>query len=102
MAHIVGGRQAEVKAGNVLGDHGEDSPLIYYNIVSALRIMELNSQMKKAHLRGAVRFPHGRIALAPGWMRERGLEWLFRLTMEPRRLSRRHLVYGTELRYWCC
>jgi len=41
-------------------------------------------------------FHTGRIAQAPTWMRERGFEWLFRLTMEPRRLWRRYLVYGAE------
>jgi N-acetylglucosaminyldiphosphoundecaprenol N-acetyl-beta-D-mannosaminyltransferase len=29
-------------------------------------------------------------------MRENGLEWLFRLTVEPRRLWRRYLVYNTQ------
>ena len=29
---------------------------------------------------------------APAWMQERGLEWLFRLGSEPRRLWRRYLV----------
>jgi N-acetylglucosaminyldiphosphoundecaprenol N-acetyl-beta-D-mannosaminyltransferase len=33
---------------------------------------------------------------APRWMRERGLEWFFRLLQEPRRLWRRYLVYGPE------
>jgi N-acetylglucosaminyldiphosphoundecaprenol N-acetyl-beta-D-mannosaminyltransferase len=33
---------------------------------------------------------------APHWMRENGLEWLFRLVQEPRRLWRRYLVYGSE------
>lgn len=33
---------------------------------------------------------------APEWMRENGLEWLFRLLQEPRRLWRRYLVYGSE------
>ncbi len=33
---------------------------------------------------------------APRWMREHGLEWLFRLVQEPRRLWRRYLVYGSE------
>jgi N-acetylglucosaminyldiphosphoundecaprenol N-acetyl-beta-D-mannosaminyltransferase len=33
---------------------------------------------------------------APGWMREGGLEWLYRLLQEPRRLWRRYLVYGSE------
>jgi N-acetylglucosaminyldiphosphoundecaprenol N-acetyl-beta-D-mannosaminyltransferase len=38
----------------------------------------------------------GRIRQAPIWMRESGLEWFFRLLMEPRRLWRRYLVYGSE------
>jgi N-acetylglucosaminyldiphosphoundecaprenol N-acetyl-beta-D-mannosaminyltransferase len=33
---------------------------------------------------------------APKWMRERGLEWLFRVLKEPRRLWRRYLVNGAE------
>jgi N-acetylglucosaminyldiphosphoundecaprenol N-acetyl-beta-D-mannosaminyltransferase len=33
---------------------------------------------------------------APMWMREHGLEWLFRLCQEPQRLSKRYLVYGSE------
>ncbi|HLK34720.1 MAG TPA: WecB/TagA/CpsF family glycosyltransferase [Terriglobales bacterium] len=36
----------------------------------------------------------GRLRQAPRWMREHGLEWLFRLLMEPRRLWRRYLVNG--------
>jgi len=38
----------------------------------------------------------GRRSQAPRWMREHGLEWLFRLLQEPRRLWRRYLIYGTE------
>jgi N-acetylglucosaminyldiphosphoundecaprenol N-acetyl-beta-D-mannosaminyltransferase len=38
----------------------------------------------------------GVVRQAPGWMRENGLEWLFRLLHEPRRLWRRYLVYGSE------
>ena len=33
----------------------------------------------------------GRVARAPGWMRESGLEWLFRLLIEPVRLKRQLL-----------
>jgi N-acetylglucosaminyldiphosphoundecaprenol N-acetyl-beta-D-mannosaminyltransferase len=36
----------------------------------------------------------GRLAQAPSWMRENGLEWLFRLFAEPRRLWRRYLISG--------
>jgi N-acetylglucosaminyldiphosphoundecaprenol N-acetyl-beta-D-mannosaminyltransferase len=34
--------------------------------------------------------------MAPRWMQERGLEWLYRLVQEPRRLWRRYLVGGTK------
>lgn len=34
----------------------------------------------------------GRVSQAPLWMQESGLEWLFRLAQEPRRLGRRYLV----------
>lgn len=36
----------------------------------------------------------GRKAQAPIWMRENGLEWLYRLASEPRRLWRRYLIPG--------
>jgi N-acetylglucosaminyldiphosphoundecaprenol N-acetyl-beta-D-mannosaminyltransferase len=32
---------------------------------------------------------------APDWMASRGLEWLYRLTHDPRRLWKRYLVYNT-------
>ena len=38
----------------------------------------------------------GRQNQAPEWMREHGLEWLFRLLQEPRRLWRRYLVGGVR------
>jgi N-acetylglucosaminyldiphosphoundecaprenol N-acetyl-beta-D-mannosaminyltransferase len=38
----------------------------------------------------------GRCRQAPRWMREHGLEWLFRLLQEPRRLWRRYLIYGAQ------
>jgi N-acetylglucosaminyldiphosphoundecaprenol N-acetyl-beta-D-mannosaminyltransferase len=41
-------------------------------------------------------FHTGRVPRAPGWMRDRGFEWLFRLAMEPRRLWKRYLVYGSQ------
>ena len=38
----------------------------------------------------------GRKRPAPTWMRENGLEWLFRFLQEPRRLWRRYLVYNAK------
>lgn len=37
---------------------------------------------------------------APRWMREHGLEWLFRLLQEPRRLWYRYLVYGSQFIFY--
>lgn len=34
----------------------------------------------------------GRVKRAPRWMQRLGLEWLFRLSQEPRRLARRYLI----------
>jgi N-acetylglucosaminyldiphosphoundecaprenol N-acetyl-beta-D-mannosaminyltransferase len=39
-------------------------------------------------------FAAGRVRQAPRWMMALGLEWLFRLTQEPRRLWYRYLVYN--------
>jgi N-acetylglucosaminyldiphosphoundecaprenol N-acetyl-beta-D-mannosaminyltransferase len=36
-------------------------------------------------------FHAGRISQAPAWMQERGLEWLYRIAQEPRRLLPRYL-----------
>ena len=37
-------------------------------------------------------FHAGRVRQAPGWMQRAGLEWLFRLAMEPGRLWRRYIL----------
>ena len=42
----------------------------------------------------------GRLTQAPSWMRENGLEWLFRLLAEPKRLWKRYLVQGSKFAWW--
>ena len=37
----------------------------------------------------------GSLRQAPRWMREHGLEWLFRLCREPRRLGKRYVLYNS-------
>lgn len=37
-------------------------------------------------------FVAGQVTRAPAWMRKSGLEWVHRLTQEPRRLARRYLL----------
>jgi N-acetylglucosaminyldiphosphoundecaprenol N-acetyl-beta-D-mannosaminyltransferase len=39
-------------------------------------------------------FHSGRIKQAPNWMQQRGMEWLFRLCMEPRRLWKRYFKHN--------
>jgi N-acetylglucosaminyldiphosphoundecaprenol N-acetyl-beta-D-mannosaminyltransferase len=41
---------------------------------------------------GVFNFATGRVRRAPIWMRENGLEWLYRVAQEPRRLWRRYFV----------
>lgn len=43
---------------------------------------------------GAIDFLAGTTNRAPQWMQRSGLEWLYRLTREPRRLARRYLLQG--------
>jgi N-acetylglucosaminyldiphosphoundecaprenol N-acetyl-beta-D-mannosaminyltransferase len=39
-------------------------------------------------------FHAGLVPQAPSWMQSAGLEWVFRLAQEPRRLWRRYLRYN--------
>jgi N-acetylglucosaminyldiphosphoundecaprenol N-acetyl-beta-D-mannosaminyltransferase len=39
-------------------------------------------------------FHSGRISQAPPWMQERGLEWIYRIAQEPRRLLPRYLYFN--------
>ena len=43
-----------------------------------------------------VDFLAGRVARAPRWVVEAGMEWAWRLALEPRRLARRYLVQGPK------
>jgi N-acetylglucosaminyldiphosphoundecaprenol N-acetyl-beta-D-mannosaminyltransferase len=44
----------------------------------------------------------GRLKRAPEWMCEHGLEWFFRLAIEPTRLWRRYLVNGSKFAWAVC
>ncbi|MFQ5923377.1 MAG: WecB/TagA/CpsF family glycosyltransferase [Anaerolineales bacterium] len=44
-------------------------------------------------------FLSGKKAQAPRWMQRMGLEWAFRLAMEPRRLWKRYLIYNPWFLY---
>lgn len=47
----------------------------------------------------AFRFASGKVKRAPVWMRNAGLEWLWRLAMEPAKLWRRDFVDGPKFIY---
>jgi len=47
----------------------------------------------------AFEFAAGTLRMAPAWMRRAGLEWLFRLASEPRRLWRRY-IFGNARFVW--
>ena len=47
-------------------------------------------------------FHAGAVRQAPAWMGDHGLEWLFRLVQEPRRLWRRYLIRGAEFAALVC
>jgi N-acetylglucosaminyldiphosphoundecaprenol N-acetyl-beta-D-mannosaminyltransferase len=44
-------------------------------------------------------FHAGRVRQAPRWMQDRGLEWVFRLCVEPRRLWKRYLYNNPRFLY---
>lgn len=49
----------------------------------------------------AFNFHAGLVKQAPAWVRSHGLEWLYRLCREPRRLFKRYLVHNTRFLWYC-
>jgi len=41
-------------------------------------------------------FHAGKLKQAPSWMQRNGLEWLFRLSVEPKRLAKRYFLTNTQ------
>jgi N-acetylglucosaminyldiphosphoundecaprenol N-acetyl-beta-D-mannosaminyltransferase len=79
----------------MLNDSGADIVWIGLSTPKQERLMDsLRPMVKASALIGvgaAFDIHAGNIKQAPQWMRGSGLEWLFRLTVEPRRLWRRYL-----------
>jgi N-acetylglucosaminyldiphosphoundecaprenol N-acetyl-beta-D-mannosaminyltransferase len=50
---------------------------------------------------GLFDFVSGATPRAPRWMRDAGLEWLYRLAREPRRMFRRNFVSAPLFLLWC-
>lgn len=49
----------------------------------------------------AFNFHAGLVRQASAWVRAHGLEWLYRLCCEPRRLFKRYLVHNTRFLWYC-
>ena len=49
----------------------------------------------------AFNFHAGLVQQAPAWVRAHGLEWLYRLCKEPRRLFKRYLVHNSLFLWYC-
>lgn len=63
------------------------------------RVRHLLSAPVLVSVGAAFDFHTGRVRQAPMWMRRRGLEWLFRLSQEPRRLWRRYVFGNSRFAY---
>jgi N-acetylglucosaminyldiphosphoundecaprenol N-acetyl-beta-D-mannosaminyltransferase len=59
-------------------------------------VYEMRAELGRPLLAVGAAFPllSGRQPMAPAWMQRTGLEWIYRLAHEPRRLWRRYLVYN--------
>lgn len=49
----------------------------------------------------AFNFHAGLVKQAPAWIRSHGLEWLYRLCCEPRRLFKRYCVHNSKFLWYC-
>jgi N-acetylglucosaminyldiphosphoundecaprenol N-acetyl-beta-D-mannosaminyltransferase len=66
--------------------------------IEAKRVAQ-NTARPAVAVGAAFDFAAGTLRVAPGWMQNAGLEWLFRLFSEPRRLWRRYL-FGNARFVW--
>lgn len=65
-------------------------------------MFDLRQQLEAPVLVGvgaAFDFLSGTKTMAPRWMQEHGLEWLYRLMREPKRLWRRYIIGGAKFLY---
>ena len=65
----------------------------------ALRIRQEIASITIIGVGGAFDLLSGRKSRAPVWMQKNGLEWLYRLCSEPRRLAKRYLIHYPQALY---
>jgi N-acetylglucosaminyldiphosphoundecaprenol N-acetyl-beta-D-mannosaminyltransferase len=85
----------DVELVRLINDSGADVVWVGLGAVKQERWMAEHIDVLQANaligVGAAFDFHAGVIKQAPAWMQRRGLEWLYRLTREPRRLWRRYL-----------
>ncbi|HEY3593934.1 MAG TPA: WecB/TagA/CpsF family glycosyltransferase [Polyangiaceae bacterium] len=81
------GRLQEAKPHIVLAAFGAPKQELFMH-----RIAERIRPAVSLGIGASLDFVAGRVKRAPRWMSKSGLEWLYRLSQEPRRLARRYLV----------
>ena len=97
-----GARSAEEEAADVALINAARPDYVWVGLGAPKQ--DLWAARQRAHLDAAVvlavgaafDFHSGGLRRAPAWMQRRGLEWLYRLAAEPRRLARRYLVTNSR------
>ena len=67
-------------------------PMIWMLIYRSVSIYEGEKYLRIVDEGAAFAFHSGTVRQSPDWMQRLGLEWLFRLSQEPRRLWKRYAV----------
>jgi N-acetylglucosaminyldiphosphoundecaprenol N-acetyl-beta-D-mannosaminyltransferase len=83
----------------VIGEINDSRPdilLVAFGAPLQEKFIRKNAQKIEARVLmgvgGLFDFYSGRIARAPYWMRQLGMEWVFRLMKEPRRMWKRYII----------
>ncbi|HTZ20730.1 MAG TPA: WecB/TagA/CpsF family glycosyltransferase [Opitutaceae bacterium] len=86
-------------AGDIAAIRAADPDIVFCGLGCPRQEMwvdEMRAELGRPLLAVGAAFPllSGRRPMAPAWMQHAGLEWIYRLAHEPRRLWRRYLVYN--------
>lgn len=95
----------EVNVANEIADSGAD--ILFVAITSPKKEIFLHSHKELLRsvnfimgVGGSFDVVAGKVKRAPMWMQKSGLEWLFRIMQEPRRMWKRYLVTNTLFIYY--
>lgn len=97
---VVGRVTDKLEQARLLNLINKEKPVVVWIGVGSPNQIHLATLLKKSSktktryfcVGAAVPFLAGKVSQAPQWMQRSGLEWLFRLIQEPKRLWRRYLI----------